>query len=63
MKKITVIFIVAVIAIIIIYDVWALVAGGAEATISSVLLNESKNYPIIPFTLGVVCGHLFWENN
>jgi hypothetical protein len=62
-KKITYIFIAATVVIILAYDVWAVLAGGLDATISQVLLNSSKEFPVISFALGFVFGHIFWPNN
>lgn len=33
---------------------------GTEYTISAGLNRLSQNYPIIPFILGLIVGHLFW---
>lgn len=44
------------------YDVWVKVRGGDKATISKVLLNFAKRYPIVPLALGVILGHIFWTN-
>ena len=44
-----------------VYDVAALYFGGVEATISQVLgLDWSFEAPLIPFGVGILCGHLFW---
>ena len=55
------IVIVVITALIIVYDVWA-VAKGYEWTISSTLLSAARDWPIIPFALGVLSGHLFFPN-
>lgn len=52
----------AVLAVIICYDTWTLIARGYETTISSQLYTLAGNQPIISFAIGVVCGHLFWPN-
>ena len=57
------IIIIAVVAIIGAWDVFVvLIMGRPEATISAVLLQLTKENPIIAFMLGVVVGHLFWPN-
>lgn len=60
-KRITLIvtslFVVAMIG----YDVFAVIKGGTDATISAVVLHWSKEYLIIPFALGALMGHLFWS--
>lgn len=29
-------------------------------TISEVALTWARSHPVVPFLVGVVCGHLFW---
>lgn len=60
-KKITVIFILAVVIIIAAYDVWTFVElGNNDATISAQLIEWSYNYPLVPFLFGIIAGHLWW---
>lgn len=60
-KKITLIFIIATILSIAAYDVWVIyAAGNNDASISAQLIEWSYNYPLFPFLMGVVCGHIFW---
>lgn len=59
-KKITVIFIFATIIAIAGYDVWAIYAGGTEASISHTLRIWAHKYPAVTFSFGFVMGHLFW---
>lgn len=33
---------------------------GKGATISEVTLGFAQRHPIVPFAVGVLCGHLFW---
>ncbi len=61
-KKLTIAFIVVVLAVIIVYDIFAIVAGGYDATISSTLYASAKDYPVVSFALGFVMGHIFWLN-
>ncbi len=42
------------------YDFFAIARYGRDATISLVLLDVSRDYPIIPCGLGLVAGHVFW---
>jgi len=48
--------------IIFFWDATVLLMGRPEATLSAVLLQVTKDNPIIAFILGVVVGHLFWPN-
>ncbi len=34
--------------------------GGTDPTISQIVWRANA-HPIIPFTLGVIAGHLFWQ--
>lgn len=62
-KRYTVFFLIALITIGIVYDVYAIMAGGTEATISWVTWTAFKNYPIMSLTFGIVIGHLTWQMN
>lgn len=43
------------------YDVFAIIKGGTEASISSVIITWSYKFPLFPFLFGVLCGHFFWR--
>jgi len=60
LRQWTILFIVIATVGLIGWDIFAYVKGGGEATISSVILDTSKNFPPLPFAFGVLCGHLFW---
>jgi len=57
----TKIFILITILAITIFDVYVFSVGGTENTISWMLTNWAYDYPIFPFFMGVICGHLFWQ--
>ena len=61
MQKITGIFIISFVALAIGYDFWAFYQGGTEATISYWVYDRSHMYPTIPFAIGYLCGHFFWQ--
>lgn len=61
MKKITGLILVAVVALLIVYDVVAIAKGGTEASISSVIISFSYKMPMFSFIFGFICGHLFWR--
>ncbi len=44
------------------WDLIAILKGGYKATVSAQLYKFSLRFPIIPFILGIVFGHLFWAN-
>jgi hypothetical protein len=55
-------FSLVILAAIIVFDVWTLLKRGYSTTISYTLYVSAVRFPIIPFALGVVAGHLFWPN-
>jgi len=59
MKKTPIVLALSIGALLL-YDMIALILWGAGETVSVVMLEFSKSYPIIPFLAGVACGHLFW---
>lgn len=42
------------------YDVFIAVKVGQQATISKQLYQFSRDYPVVPFTVGFIFGHIFW---
>lgn len=40
------------------FNVWAVF--GSPPTISEVVWSVIRRWPMLPFVVGVVCGHLFW---
>ncbi len=59
--NITKLLIVLTFCLILIWDIAVMaIANDVNATISIVLYNLSKQHPMIPFTIGVLCGHVFW---
>jgi uncharacterized membrane protein len=59
-QSITIIVIVAAIVVLLGYDTWAAFTGTTNATISWVTWTYAHKYPIIPFLVGGLCGHLFF---
>jgi hypothetical protein len=59
-RKLTVAFIVTCTFLIIAYDIYAALAGGIDGTVSAVIFDYSREYPIIPFAFGVLTGHLWF---
>ncbi len=53
----TEIFIISIVALIAVVDVWLAIKKGFSGTISWFLYK----HPIIPFLMGVLIGHLFWS--
>ena len=61
MKKITLIIMIICAIFLVVYDVIAIMKGGTEASISSIIITASYQMPLIPFTFGILCGHFFWR--
>lgn len=47
--------------VVFIWDCLAIFFNKDTATFSVILFESSKEWPIIPFVFGLVCGHLFWQ--
>lgn len=49
---------------LLVYDLIAYSRGGNEATLSKVILDTSRDWPIIPLLVGLIfgllSGHFFW---
>lgn len=56
----TQIILLVVAALLGIYDVWAISTSGYDASISVIIVDWSRQLPILPFAIGVLAGHLFW---
>jgi hypothetical protein len=46
--------------LVVAFDLYAYAAHGVHATLSRTVWENAKEYPIIPFSVGVLIGHLFW---
>lgn len=43
------------------YDIYAVIKGGISNTISWQIVDLSKRFPFIPFSLGFLMGHFFGQ--
>lgn len=59
MKKTTIWFCLIVTVFILLADVYFLVKGGSDSTISTIITTYSHKIPAIPFAFGLLCGHFF----
>ena len=59
MKKLTKVFLISVLALIIVWDVIALILGGATATVSYVIFMAAGKFAFIPYAMGVLVSHFF----
>ena len=55
-------FIAIILFVIFAYDAYAVARWGHSGTISAVLLKYAYKYPVVPFLIGLIMGHLFWPN-
>lgn len=60
-KKITLIIIAVTIVVLLAWDVYAILMGGTEASISSIIITSSYKFPLIPFFGGLLAGHFWWR--
>jgi hypothetical protein len=58
---ITALFILLTIIVIFGFDLWVILKRGKQQSVSAYIIRYSKRYPIAPFLLGIVCGHLTWS--
>jgi hypothetical protein len=58
--KYTRLLILATVLIWIGFDVWVIVKGGTEASISHQITTWSYDYPTFTFAVGYLMGHLFF---
>lgn len=59
--NLTVAFIIFLVVIIAIFDVYIIARKGKFESISAHILRGSKAMPLLVLALGVVLGHLFWS--
>lgn len=62
-RAVTAAVLVAAALLLVGYDVYAFLAGGVEATISRTVYEWAQRWPILPFALGVLTGHLFFSQH
>lgn len=52
----------AILALVAVWDAVALFAADPSATISSIVIGWSRDFPSIPFFAGFLFGHLFFPS-
>jgi hypothetical protein len=64
-KLVTFAIIPLIIVLILAYDVYAIMVGGTEASISSLIIKSSYKMPFMTYMIGllngILVGHLFWR--
>lgn len=51
-----------VLAAVWVWDWYAIVKQQPKETVSAMLLEWSQAWPILPFMVGVIIGHIFWPS-
>jgi hypothetical protein len=59
--RITLLFTLAALLVIAVFDVVAIDRGGYPATISYLALHAATERPVIALAVGILVGHLFWS--
>jgi len=59
--SLTVIFIIVMVVLITVFDVWIIAKKGKTQSISAVIIRSSKQYPLITLLVGILLGHLYWS--
>jgi hypothetical protein len=49
-----------VVALVAAWDIYAGAVQGATGSVSGIIQRWAVAYPILPFALGLVAGHLLW---
>ena len=47
-------------ALLLVWDIFAQIAGGLKSTISWQIWEWTNEYAFLSFLAGFVCGHVFW---
>jgi hypothetical protein len=59
--NLTILFIIFLVIIIFVFDVWIMIKEGKYESISAHILRGSKKIPLVTFLCGMVAGHLLWS--
>lgn len=59
-KRVTKLVILLITGAAIVYDIVAFKEGTVDATISRIVLAWAHRWPIVPFAMGALVGHLTW---
>ena len=60
-EQLTITIIVAVVVLVILFDIVAAATKPDGDTITQVIQKYSQRYPIIPFAFGLLAGHLYGD--
>jgi len=57
----TLIFMLVFVTVGLVFDFYIILKKGRSESISAHTIRLAYKYPLIPFLLGVLCGHFFWQ--
>lgn len=52
--------VVSVLMVAFVFDFAALARGDPRSTVSAILGQWSRDFPVLPFFVGMLMGHFFW---
>lgn len=58
---ITKLIIFSIIAVVVLWDGFLMFKGETRATFSVVLYDSAREFPVVSFVAGFLCGHVFWQ--
>jgi len=61
--NLTIIFIIGLVVVVAIFDIWLIMTKGKFESISAHIIRISKTMPLVTLLLGILLGHLFWSMN
>ena len=59
-RRKTIAILIVFVLVLIAWDVYVFLTPGDGDTISEITLGFAMRHPVLPFALGVLCGHLLW---
>jgi hypothetical protein len=59
-RKVTISILIVLCLVLIGWDVWVYLEPTPGDTISEVTFAFAQRHPVLPFAIGVICGHLLW---
>ena len=59
--NLTLIFIISIVIIVAVFDVWIIFKKGKSESVSAHIIRISKKLPLVTLLVGILLGHLFWS--
>lgn len=59
--NLTIIFITLTVLAWLFFDIYIIAKKGKHESISAHIIRGSKQFPMLAFLVGFLCGHLFWK--